>query len=232
MKPGAHIDHFDERIAEDLEFDVIRELLRELAGCESSEKRAHNLTPSKDRAWVIRTLQETDEMQRIRSGGTGWPMLEFDELKREIKLLGVRDSVLDETGFRRISTASRIMNQVLVVLAESDMPWPRLEAVVEGQEPSTELIEAIDAVFDAKGHIRDNASPELEAIRADLTAVRRKINRSFLRAMKHVQDRGFLADIREGFVQERRALAVLSSYKRKVNGAVLGSSNTGSVTFI
>ncbi|MGB2158122.1 MAG: endonuclease MutS2 [Flavobacteriales bacterium] len=232
MKPGAHIDHFDERVAEDLEFDVIRELLRELAGCESSEKRASTLTPSKDRTWVIRTLQETDEMQRIRSGGTGWPMLEFDELKREIKLLGVRDSVLDETGFRRISTASRIMNQVLAVLAESDMPWPRLEAVVEGQEPSTELIEAIDAVFDAKGHIRDNASPELEAIRADLTAVRRKINRSFLRAMKHVQDRGFLADIREGFVQERRALAVLSSYKRQVNGAVLGSSNTGSVTFI
>ena len=232
MKPGAHIDHFDERIAEDLEFDVIRELLRELAGCESSESRAHTLTPSKDRTWVIRTLQETDEMQRIRSGGTGWPMLEFDELKREIKLLGVRDSVLDETGFRRISTASRIMNQVLVVLAESDMPWPRLEAVVESQEPSTELIEAIDAVFDTKGHIRDNASPELEAIRADLTSVRRKINRSFLRAMKQVQDRGFLADIREGFVQERRALAVLSSYKRQVNGAVLGSSNTGSVTFI
>ena len=112
MKPGAHIDHFDERVAEDLEFDVIRELLRELAGCESSEKRASTLTPSKDRTWVIRTLQETDEMQRIRSGGTGWPMLEFDELKREIKLLGVRESVLDETGFRRISTASRIMNQV------------------------------------------------------------------------------------------------------------------------
>ena len=97
--------------------------------------------------------------------GHGFPLLEFDELKREIKLLGVRDSVLDETGFRRISTASRIMNQVLVVLAQSDMPWPRLEAVVEGQEPNTELIEAIDAVFDAKGHIRDNASPELEAIR-------------------------------------------------------------------
>ena len=62
--------------------------------------------------------------------------------------------------------------------------------------------------------------------------MRRKINRAFLRAMKHVQDRGFLADIREGFVQERRALAVISSYKRQVNGAVLGSSNTGSVTFI
>ena len=65
-----------------------------------------------------------------------------------------------------------------------------------------------------------------------MTVVRRKINRAFLRAMKSIQERGYLADIREGFVQERRALAVISSYKRQISGAVLGSSNTGSVTFI
>ena len=232
MKHGAPLDHYDARVAEDLEFDVVQEMLGELAGCPSSEKRASELVPSKDRFWVVRRLQETDEMQRIRSGGHGFPLLEFDELHREIKLLGVRESVLDEAGFRRISTASRIMNVVLEVLDQSDDPWPRLEAVLEGQEPSTELIEAIDAVFDAKGNIRDDASPELASIRDDMTSVRRKINRAFLRAMKSVQERGYLADIREGFVQERRALAVISSYKRQVGGAVLGSSNTGSVTFI
>ena len=229
MKHGAPIDHFDARVAEDLEFDVIQAMLAELAGCPSSEKRAESLVPSKDRIWVLRRLQETDEMRRIRSGGHGFPLLEFDELGREIKLLSVRDSVLDEAGFRRISTASRIMNTVLEVLAQSDDPWPRLEAVLEGQEPNTALIEAIDAVFDAKGNIRDDASPELSQIRGDMTTVRRKINRAFLRAMKSVQERGYLADIREGFVQERRALAVISSYKRQVSGAALGSSNTGSV---
>jgi len=232
MKHGAPLDHYDVRVAEDLEFDVVQEMLVELAGCPSSEKRASELVPSKDRIWVVRRLQETDEMQRIRSGGHGFPLLEFEELHREIKLLGVRESVLDEAGFRRISTASRIMNVVLEVLAQSDDPWPRLEAVLEGQEPSTELIEAIDAVFDAKGNIRDDASPELASIREDMTSVRRKVNRAFLRAMKSVLGRGYLADIREGFVQERRALAVISSYKRQVGGAVLGSSNTGSVTFI
>ena len=232
MKPGAPIDHFDARVAEDLEFDVVQAMLGELAGCPSSEQRAEQLVPSKDRVWVIKRLQETDEMRRIRAEGNGFPLLEFEELKREIKLLSVRDSVLDEAGFRRISTASRIMNSVLDVIALSDSPWPRLESVLEGQEPNTELIEAIDAVFDAKGHIKDDASPELAQIRGDMTVVRRKINRAFLRAMKSTQERGYLADIREGFVQERRALAVISSYKRQISGAVLGSSNTGSVTFI
>ena len=232
MKQGAPIDHFDAGVSEDLEFDVIQSMLIELAGCPSSERRAEKLVPSKDRIWVIHRLQETDEMRRIRSGGHGFPLLEFDELGREIKLLSVRDSVLDEAGFRRISQASRVMNVVLDVLAQSDEPWPRLEAVLEGQEPNTDLVDAIDAVFDAKGHIRDDASQELATIRNDMTTIRRKINRAFLRAMKSIQERGYLADIREGFVQERRALAVISSYKRQVNGAALGSSNTGSVTFI
>ena len=232
MKHGASIDHFDSRVAEDLEFDVIRTMLCEAAGCPSSEKRAIELVPSKDRIWVMRRLAETDEMRRIRNGTYGFPLLGFEELHREIKLLGVRDSVLDESGFRRISTASRVMNLVLAVLSESDDPWPHLEAVLQGQEPSTALIDAIDAVFDAKGQIRDDASPVLATIREDMTSVRRKINRAFLRALKSVQQRGFLADISEGFVQERRALAVISSYKRQIGGAVLGSSNTGSVTFI
>ena len=45
MKQGAPIDHFDVRVAEDLEFDVIRTMLAELAGCPSSEKRAESLVP-------------------------------------------------------------------------------------------------------------------------------------------------------------------------------------------
>jgi DNA mismatch repair protein MutS2 len=232
MRPGAPIDHFDDQVCEDLEFDVIRSMLVGLAGCPTSEERAAKLVPSKDRHWVVARLEEADEMKRLRASGMGFPLIEFEELTREIAMLSVRDSVLDEVGFRRISAACRIMNQVLEVLGMSDLPWPRMEAVVEGQTPNTELIDAIDAVFDAKGQVRDDASPELLSIRGDMTAVRRKINRAFLRSMKVLQEKGQLADIREGFVQERRALAVISSYKRQVQGAVLGSSNTGSVTFI
>ena len=79
MKQGAPIDHFDAGVSEDLEFDVIQAMLIELAGCPSSEQRAEKLVPSKDRIWVIHRLQETDEMCRIRSGGHGFPLLEFDE---------------------------------------------------------------------------------------------------------------------------------------------------------
>jgi DNA mismatch repair protein MutS2 len=38
---------------------------------------------------------------------------------------------------------------------------------------------------------------------------------------------GYLDDIKESFVQNRRVLAVLAMYRRKVKGTILGSSKTG-----
>ena len=56
MKPGAPIDHFDARVAEDLEFDVVQEMLAELSGCPSSEARAQQLVPSKAVSYTHLTL--------------------------------------------------------------------------------------------------------------------------------------------------------------------------------
>ena len=50
--------------------------------------------------------------------------------------------------------------------------------------------------------------------------------------MKHLLEKGWLADTREGSLNDRRVLAVQSTYKRRVKGTVLGSSNTGTITFI
>lgn len=43
---------------------------------------------------------------------------------------------------------------------------------------------------------------------------------------------GVLGDTKETFVNDRRVLTVQSTYKRKISGSVVGSSKTGSLTFI
>jgi DNA mismatch repair protein MutS2 len=45
--------------------------------------------------------------------------------------------------------------------------------------------------------------------------------------MSHYNGLGYLDDIKEFFVQNRRVLAVLAMYRRKVKGTILGSSKTG-----
>jgi DNA mismatch repair protein MutS2 len=224
--------HFDEQVASDLEFDIVRAMLAEKALQPTAKSRAHALVPLRNRKTIVRLLQETDELRRIKTEGESFPSLEFEEMPDEIRMLEIRDSVLSEAAFNIISRASNTVNQIIQSLKDKENKYPRLHHVKKDIYYMKDLITPIAKVFNANGEISDKASQALNNIREEMTGLRRKTSQSFNRVMRDLQAKGMLADIREGFVNERRALAVESTYKRRVNGNVLGSSNTGTITFI
>jgi DNA mismatch repair protein MutS2 len=224
--------HFDEQVASDLEFDRIRSMLAAKALQPTAASRALALAPIKNSRSIRKTLSETEELRRIKVEGEPFPALEFEEMQNEIRLIEIRDSVLDEGSFTKISRASHTVNQVVKFLQNKRAQYPRLNDIQKDLVYTKDLIDPIAKVFDAKGQISDNASPTLRTIREEMTGLRRKISRSFNSVMKDLQGKDMLADIREGFVNNRRALAVESTYKRRVKGNVLGSSTTGTITFI
>ena len=224
--------HFDEQVASDLEFDRIRSMLAAKALQPTAESRALALAPIKNSRSIRKTLSETEELRRIKVEGEPFPALEFEEMQNEIRLIEIRDSVLDEGSFTKISRASHTVNQIVKFLQNKSAQYPRLNDIQKDLVYTKDLIDPIAKVFDAKGQISDNASPTLSTIREKMTGLRRKISRNFNSVMKDLQGKDMLADIREGFVNNRRALAVESTYKRRVNGNVLGSSTAGTITFI
>lgn len=224
--------HFDDQVSADLEFDIIKGMLEKKALQPTAKARSLALVPLKNRRSIIKRLQETEELRRLISEEDSFPALEFEEMHDELRLLNIRDSVLLEVSFSKISRASHTMNSIIKQLKGQADKAPRL-AYIQKEIPFTkDLIDPIAKVFNDKGQISDNASTTLSQIRDEMTGLRRKISRNFNRVMKDLQEKGMLADIREGFVNNRRALAVESTYKRRVNGNVLGSSNTGTITFI
>jgi DNA mismatch repair protein MutS2 len=91
-------------------------------------------------------------------------------------------------------------------------------------ELTKDIISSVDAIVDKYGEIKDNASPDL-LTRRDINSVRGKVNQSFGVSMTQYNSLGYLDDIKESFVQNRRVLAVLSMYRRKVKGSILGFKN-------
>ena len=228
---NTFLNHFDEQVASDLEFDIVRAMLAEKCVQPSARDRAHSLRPLQNRKTIIKLLEETEELKRIRTEGNPFPSIDFEELDNELKMLEVKDSVLSEEGFGRISRASHLTNSILKGLKET-VNTPRLKLLAKSVYFTKNIVDPIDKVFDAKGQVKDNASEELSYIREDMVSLKRSSNRNFSKAMKGLLEKGWLADIKEGFVNERRVLAVESTYKRRVKGNVLGSSNTGTITFI
>ncbi|MAR43051.1 MAG: hypothetical protein CMC48_03020 [Flavobacteriaceae bacterium] len=179
-------------------------MLAEKCNQPSAEARAHVLSPRKDRKAIVRLLEETEELRRMITEGVPFPSIDFEELKKEIQILEVKDSVLTEAGFWRIARASRLVNSILDVMSNCGIENPRLKSLMKDVKATKEIVEPIDKVFNAKGQIKDEASKQLGLIRLDLLSFKRSINKKFSKTLKGLLEKGWLADTREGFVNERR----------------------------
>ena len=223
---------FDDQTLRDLEFDEIRNWLMQFAIGPSARKRLEALTPSNNFDDIEKQLLRLNEFKQIRTEGESFPALDFDELLAEIKLLPVHNSVLQQEGFVRITRASDLVNTIIVFFDKRTQDYPQLCELLSNVYFTRELIESIDIVFDRKGNIKDDASAELAHIRQQIGKIRNQINKNFEKELrKHIKE-GWLGETKEAFVNERRVLTVQSTHKRKIGGAVVGSSKTGSLTFI
>jgi DNA mismatch repair protein MutS2 len=85
---------------------------------------------------------------------------------------------------------------------------------------------------DERAQVKSSSSSELSKIRAKLQKSRMAANRIFDRALKKYRDKGLIADFNESVSENRRVLAIQSSFKGQVNGILHGSSAKHSITYI
>jgi DNA mismatch repair protein MutS2 len=223
---------FDQQTLHDLEFNQIREWLAAYGIGNTAQTRLAQLTPSNNFASVEQALLRVAEFKSIRVEGESFPSLDFEELLPEIRLLPIRNAVLQQEGFVRITRASELVNALLHFFDKRTQDYPELTVLLKDVYFTRELIDSIEKIFDRRGEIKDEASPELFRIRQQIGVLKNQINRNFDKEMRKWLKEGMLGETKEAFVNDRRVLTVMSTHKRKIGGSVVGSSKTGSLTFI
>jgi len=222
----------DSQTYKDLELGKLQEILKEYCIGPSALKIVERLKPVKNSEELIKFLNQTNQLVEIRREGESFPRLDFEELQGEIRMLPVQNASLPQESFARIRMASSMVNALLYFFNKRDDDFPHLIELFSDVEFTKEIIEKIDTIFDKNGIVKDNASPELSYIRQQMESVKRNIHSTFDRSMRKYLKKGYLSDTKESFYDERRVLAVLSSYKREVDGQVVSNSKSGNVTFI
>jgi DNA mismatch repair protein MutS2 len=223
---------FDEQTVNDLEFPTIREWLVAYVIGPTAKKRMEELSPSNHFPTIEIELRKVNELLAIREQGEIFPALDFEELQNEIKLLPIRNSVLLLEGYIRIARASDLVNSLLYFFDKREKEYPLLNGLFKNAYYTKDIIEAIEKVFDRAGNVKDDASKLLYEIRQKIKTIRNQINRNFDKEVRRLVKENVLGDTKEAFVNDRRVLTILSTHKRKISGTVVGSSKTGSLTFI
>ena len=214
-----------EKTLQDLEFNTVLQTISDRCNTEIGKQKALDIVPFKDKATLMNELCQTSEYLSSFTNNNAIPNHGFENLTQDLKFLAIEDSFLEVSSFRKIATLSETVNVLLLFLKKFHDYYPKLNEKAVQIEYTKYITQKIDEVVDKYGEIKDNASPDLINIRRDMNVVRGKVNQSFGQALSQYNSLGYLDEIKESIVENRRVLAVLAMYRRKVKGEFVAQKN-------
>jgi DNA mismatch repair protein MutS2 len=222
----------DKKTLEDLEFPVVLKQISDYCITEPGKEKIASIVPFTSHDLIIPELYRLKEFKDSLKGDNPIPNHGFEPIFKELRLLEIENSSLETSGFRRILSISQSTGILLSFFKKFEEFYVHLNDFSEDVNYTSVIAEAIQKIFDKYGEVKDDASTDLGTIRRRLTVVKGQINASFSKALSKYSQAEYLDDIRETIVDNRRVLAVRAMYRKKINGAVLGNSKTGSIVYI
>lgn len=224
---------FPESAAVQLEFDKVKALLTDHTRTAYAAEKAADLRIHTKKEFIELELSQSHAYLLLQQTGQHFPNDNVLNISRELKLLGIPGAVLrgeDFVNIRKLAEGIRLIFRWFE--ADRKTAYPSLHAVIRDTYYEKDIIGSIDLVMDEHGHVRDNASPELERIRVSLFRKRTELRRSFDRILQKLNKAGYVADIEESFLNGRRVVAIYAEQKRQVKGILHGESDTRRTSFI
>jgi len=221
-----------EKTLKDLEFDTVLEQVSQYCITDLGKNQVLQILPFKTKVNLLNELNLANEYLSSFYNENRIPNHGFEPITKEIRLLNIENSYLETNSFKKIEHISSNCNTILNFLKKFSDYYPTLYQNSSSIEITKVLIEQINLIIDRFGDVKDNASVHLSELRQSITSVKAKINQSFTTALNYYNGLDYLDDIQESVIENKRVLAVKAMYRRKVKGNILGSSKTGSITYV
>ncbi len=225
-------DRITQKTLNDLEFNTVLQKIREYCISDLGRQKVMEIKPISRSLVLKEELYQVNEYLGSLENENRIPDHYFDAITKEIHLLGIEDSFLEGKSFQKIASISMNVNEVLKFFKKFKEYYPTLFQQSEHIEFTKILVSSIAEIISPYGEVADNASEDLKTIRKDINIARGKIGSSFTKALSHYASSGYLDDIKESIVDNHRVLAVLAMHRKKIKGAILGNSKTGSIVYI
>lgn len=216
----------------DLEFDTILRQVSDYCITERGKISVLDIKPFKSKEELIQALTLVNEYIASFDNENRIPNHGFEDISESIKLLNIENTFLEVPALRKIASISETTNALLSFFKKFEEYYPTLQQSASQIQYTKVIVDSINSIIDRFGEVKNDASDTLRSLRKSINGLQGKINSSFDSALSSYHGSGYLDEIRESVVENRRVLAVKAMHRRKVKGTILGSSKTGSIVFI
>jgi DNA mismatch repair protein MutS2 len=215
-------------------FDKIRAMLKDACLCELGQQKVDEITFQTSFELIGKQLNLAEEFRQICLMEPGFPISYFIDLTPALKKIRIEGTHLELNEINDLRKSLESIHSILHFFKnKDDNQYPNLKELTRDVQSFPIILSKIDQIITKNGLLKDNASPELAAIRRSITEKNGMVSRIMQRILKQAQSEGLVDEdtglsIREG----RAVLPVNSAYKRKIQGIVHDESSTGKTSFI
>lgn len=222
-------------IEEKIGFDQIRQLLKDACTSSLGTYYVDKIQFSDDFDHIQKLLYQTEEFRLILQEGEGFPTGNYLDVRPQLSKAKTLGIFLSEEEFHQIQLS---LDTILKCLSffkddENREAYPYLSRLSQHIDVPSKLPGQIRQVIDEKGHIRNNASRELQNIRRSILSEQTRLRKVLDQILRQARQQGYTADdatitIRGG----RMVIPIQAEYKRRVKGFVHDESATGHTVFL
>ena len=226
---------YPEIFEQKIEFDKIRNLLKRHCLSPLGKEKVDEMQFLADFDAVETMLCQTDEFVRILNEEDSFPANHFYDVRDSLKRLKVIGSWIDQNVLSELNKSLKTIIAIIAFFSDEEKKnrYPRLSALSEDIFVSKEISRKIEQIIDEFGQIRDSASPQLGAIRREMTSAMNGISRILNSILKRAQSEGFVEkDVSPSMRDGRLVIPVNPSFKRKIKGIVHDESASGRTVYI
>jgi DNA mismatch repair protein MutS2 len=234
--------------ADALEFDSLRQIVRDCCQSELGRGAVDELAPTADAGWIHRQQQLTAEVRAFLRVGGGFDFAGLADPSQSVLRARIRGAALDPAEMREIllvvdraaqwrQTARKPPEAMRPAPApespsEDGSPWPAVAELSDDLADFAPLLRFIANKLLPDGTLDDRASTALAGIRRDIEAQRRRIQDSLRGYLRRLSEGHALQDELVTIRGERFVIPVKMEQKRRVPGVVHGASSSGQTVFI
>jgi DNA mismatch repair protein MutS2 len=240
ITPNLHPNHLTTSSSEDalldvslteIEFPKVRELVAVHSMTSLGKEEILSALPTDDIAWLTAEHERINEMVTLIMSGETFPLERTEDIHNHLATSRIPGAYLQAAGLLDVLEVLQSSRRVFLYVEQLSEKIPALSELCSAIYQNRLLEKHITEAIDETGNIRDNATKDLQRIRADIfdttARLRNRINRlrEKLGEEEHLQEE--FVTVRDG----RFVLPLKAERKRVIPGIIHSISQSGSTVF-
>ena len=223
---------YPEHIEQKIGFDQIRTLLKEKCQSNLGSSWVDRIKFSNDFKLLKKLLGQTREFITVLQEEE-FPGGNYSPISPYLTKIKIDGSYLPEDELHALRQGIVTLKGCLHFFKEKEERYPELVALTIPVWLDPRLLIEIEQILDENGHLRNNASPELQQIRKALITEQGRARRTLDKILNSAISKGFTQEGVELTIRNGRlVIPVLAEYKRSIKGFIQDESATGQTVFL